>query len=580
MTQVPDHEPIDHGFYLPHHAVVKTSSLTTKVRVVFDGSAKTSSGIALNDSLMVGPTIQEDLFSIITRFRCLRYALTADIEQVYSLSTVTFGTACAPFLAIRTLHQLAEDERESFPIASAVLKRDFYVDDLLTGTHTFEEAINLRNDLISFLKRGSFNLGKWGSKDPELTQNFSAENSKTFMSLSPAESVKALGIHWDSANDNIFYTVNFPNSKEITTKRSILSQISKLFDPLGLLGPVVILAKIWIQQLWKIQFTWDTPVSQDIQDFWIKYKQQLQLLNKVKFSSFISSPDTAEIQLHGFCDASEKAYGACLNLRSTDRQGRHRSALISSKSRVASLKATSLPRLELYAANLLVKPYTATFKAFPFEIDKVSFWSDSTIVLNWINVPSHTLKTFVANRVAEIQAATRSQEWRHVPTLYNPADMISRGQGPQEFLANTLWSQGPHWLRHDSSTWPQRPFHQKEIPETKTPSTLSLLISIKENQEENEILRRFSNTNKLTVVLAYCLRFIRNLKIRDKTVRRIGNISTEEYKIAFQKVIKITQAEAFIKELHSLSQKLPVNSKSSLLNLNPFLEFGLLKSTP
>ncbi|XP_033229595.1 uncharacterized protein LOC117181137 [Belonocnema kinseyi] len=432
MTQVPDHEPIDHGFYLPHHAVVKTSSLTTKVRVVFDGSAKTSSGIA--------GRLQEDLFSIITRFRCFRYALTADIEQmyrqvrvsqkdsrfqkilwrdspqepikIYSLNTVTFGTACAPFLAIRTLHQLDEDERESFPIASAVLKRDFYVDDLLTGTQTFEETFNLRNDLISLLKRGGFNLRKWGSNDPELTQNFSTENSKTFMSLNPAESVKALGIHWDSSNDYMFYTVNFPNSKEIATKRSILSQISKLFDPLSLLGPVVVLAKILIQQLWKIQLTWDSPVPQDIQDFWIK--------------------------------------------------------------------------------------------------------------------------------VAEIQAATRSQDWRHVPTLDNPADMISRGQGPQEFLANMLWSQGPHWLSHDSSTWPQRPFHKKEIPETKTPSTLSLLISIKENQEENEILRRFSNSKKLTVVLAYCLRFIRNLKIKDKTVRRIGNISTEEYKIAFQKRAAMT----------------------------------------
>ncbi|XP_033231617.1 uncharacterized protein LOC117182625 [Belonocnema kinseyi] len=494
MTQVPDHEPIDHVFYLPHHAVVITSSLTRRVRVVFDGSAKTCSGFALNDSLMIGPTIQEDLFSIITRFRCVRYALTVDIEQMYSLNTVTFETACAPFLAIGTLHQLAEDERESFPIAFAVLKRDFYVDDLLTGTQTFEEAINLRNDLISLLKRGGFNLRKWGTNDPELTQHFSTENAKTFMSLNSTESIKALGIHWDAANDYIFYTVNFPNSKELFTKRSILLQISKLFDPLGLLSPVVVLEKIFIQLLWKIQLTWDSPVLEDIQDFWIKYKEQLQLLSKVKFSRFISTPDTAEIQLHGFCDASENAYRACLYLRSTDRQGRHRSVLISSKSRVAPLNANSLPRLELCAANLLVKLYTVTFKTFPF-----------------------LLKTFVANRVAEIQAASRSQDWRH----------------------------GPHWLSHDSSTWPQLPFHEKEIPETKTPST-------------------------------YCLRFIHNLKIKDKTDKRIGNISTEEYKIAFQKVIKITQAEAFPKELHLLSQKSPVNSKSSLRNLNPFLESGLL----
>ena len=604
LTLVSNCEPIDQGFYLPHHAVVKSSSLTTKVRVVFDGSAKTSSGISLNDTLLVGPTIQEDLFSIITRFRCFRYALTADIEQmyrqiqishrdslfqkilwrespqepvkIYKLNTVTFGTACAPFLAIRTLHQLAEDERESFPTASTILKRDFYVDDLLTGAQTFQDAINLRDDLINLLKRGGFNLRKWGSNHPELIKNFPSENSKAFMTLNPTEAVKALGLHWDAASDFIFYTVNSLDSKEPSTKRSILSQISKLFDPLGLLGPTVVLAKILIQQLWKLQLEWDTPVPPEIQDFWIKFKQQLQLLNDVKFNRFILIPDPSEIQLHGFCDASEKAYGACLYLRSTNKQGKHHSALVCSKSRVAPLKATTLPRLELCAANLLAKLFKATIKAFPFQINKTYFWSDSTIVLNWINTPSHTLKTFVANRVAEIQAEIRPQDWRHVPTLDNPADLISRGQSPQEFLKNNLWSQGPQWLRQNSDSWPQLSFHRHEIPETKAPSTLSLLISQESKPRENEILRKFSNLKKLTIVLANCLRFIYNSKTK-KEFRKTGRLSTDEYKNAFQKIIKTTQAEVFYKELHALSHKLPINSKSKLLNLNPFLESGLLK---
>ncbi|XP_033213767.1 uncharacterized protein LOC117170833 [Belonocnema kinseyi] len=141
MTPLKNEESSDRGFFLPHHAVIKTSSLTTKTRVVFDGSCKSSSGISLNDALMVGPTIQDDLFSTFTRFRTFLVALTADIEQMYrqiqltnelrlfhkilwretptdpikvnTLNTVTFGTASAPFLAIRTLHQLAEDEREN-----------------------------------------------------------------------------------------------------------------------------------------------------------------------------------------------------------------------------------------------------------------------------------------------------------------------------------------------------------------------------------------------------------------------------------------------------------------------------------
>ena len=147
---------LNHGYYLPHHAVVKTSSLTTKTRVVFDGSCKSSTGVSLNDTLMIGLTIQDDIFSTFTRFRTFIYALTADIEQMYrqiqlcedhrifqkifwretpdellktyTLNTVTFGTSAAPYLAIRTLQQLAEDEQENYPKAAAIVKRDFYVD--------------------------------------------------------------------------------------------------------------------------------------------------------------------------------------------------------------------------------------------------------------------------------------------------------------------------------------------------------------------------------------------------------------------------------------------------------------------
>ena len=147
MSLIPNHLVSNQGYFLPHHAVVKESSLTTKTRVVFDGSAKTSTGISLNETLMVGLTIQEDLFSIIARFRKFLYAMTPDIPsepiKIYSLNRVTFGTACVPFLAIRTLHKLADDEHEAHPIASAILKRDFYVDDL-TGAHTLQDVLDTK----------------------------------------------------------------------------------------------------------------------------------------------------------------------------------------------------------------------------------------------------------------------------------------------------------------------------------------------------------------------------------------------------------------------------------------------------
>ncbi|XP_043484706.1 uncharacterized protein LOC122512738 [Leptopilina heterotoma] len=184
------------GYFLPHHAVIKEDSITTKTRPVFDSSAKSSTGISLNDTLLVSPTLQDDLFAIVLRFRLFTYALTADIQQMYrqilvaenyrlfkkilwrfsleepiqihTVNTVTFETSCAPYLAIRTLRQLADDEENTFPLASKILKRDFNVDDLLTGSQTFQGALELRNDLIQLLEKGGFNLRKWASNHPDM----------------------------------------------------------------------------------------------------------------------------------------------------------------------------------------------------------------------------------------------------------------------------------------------------------------------------------------------------------------------------------------------------------------------------
>ena len=419
------------GFYLPHHAVIKEDSLTTKIRVVFDGSAKTSSGVSLNESLMVGPTIQSDLFTLLNRFRSHTYALTADIEKMYrqvlvhpddapyqkilfretpnetikelSLNTVTYGTSCASFLAIRSLHQLADDEGSKYPIAAAVLKEDFYVDDLLTGANTRREAILLRDDLIALLRKGCFPLRKWASNDPSLIPESSGGPVNTHMSLDPNSTVKTLGIQWKSRRDSIFYKVDMSSLSNVVTKRSILSQVAKLFDPLGLLGPVILNAKIIIQLLWKAGLHWDSSIPVDIHTMWLSFKKQLPLLGEINFNRLIIAPNVTEVQMHGFSDASEKAYGACTYLHSTDNQGKPHISLVSSKSRVAPVKPMTLPRLELSAALLLARLCTTVKQALKNKIKPTYLWSDLTIALHWINTEPHLLKTFVANRVSEIQ---------------------------------------------------------------------------------------------------------------------------------------------------------------------------------
>ena len=292
MSAARDSNRKHHGFFLPHHAVIKEDNLTTKIRVVFDGSAKSSSGISSNDALMVGPTIQDSLFTIYTRFRSFPFALSADIEKIYrqievtpedslyqrilwrenacepikiyNLKTVTYGTASAPYLSTRVLSQLAKDEGSSYPFAAQVLTREFYVDDLLTGAATFQEALDLRNDLVQLVGKGGLTLRKWASNDPRLTSDINDEFKTELLSLDSSNTIKTLGLCWNSKEDAILYAVKNLQNHDRLTKRVILSEVAKIFDPLGLLGPITLHRRILIQFLWKLQLTWDELLSEGI----------------------------------------------------------------------------------------------------------------------------------------------------------------------------------------------------------------------------------------------------------------------------------------------------------------------------
>ena len=155
---------------------------------------------------------------------------------------------------------------------------------------------------------------------------------------------------------------------------------------------------------------WDDPVPADLHEVWSKYKEQLPLLNNLRYHRCITSESSRKLQLHGFCDANEKAYGACIYLRSTNDQGNHQCKLICSKSRVAPVTTATLPKLELCAATLLVQLFNSTVSFLRMHFSRTAFWSDSTIALKWINSTPQTLVTFVANRVAEIQASTQPHD--------------------------------------------------------------------------------------------------------------------------------------------------------------------------
>ncbi|GJQ85299.1 hypothetical protein Trydic_g5197 [Trypoxylus dichotomus] len=311
MTKLESVDNTKPCYYLPHHGVFKESSLTTKLRVVFDASAPSSSGFSLNDIQLVGPTIQDDLFSILIRFRQHTYVVSADIAKmyrqvlidpkyrclqrilwrsdpskplhIYQLNTVTYGTASAPYLAVKCLKQLSIEHMDNFPRAANAIVHDFYVDDFLSGSDTIEEAQLLCNQVSQILQGGCFELRKWISNNPQILTvlNSSKVSSPQVMLFKQSEvKDKTLGIQWNWSTDNLTYSIPNYNKTRPFTKRNLLSDISKIFDPLGLLSPVVVNAKLLIQKIWQLNLSWDDVVPESIKDSWLNFTDELKSLRK------------------------------------------------------------------------------------------------------------------------------------------------------------------------------------------------------------------------------------------------------------------------------------------------------------
>ncbi|XP_073823116.1 uncharacterized protein [Musca autumnalis] len=279
-------------YYIPHHCVFKPNSTSTKLRVVFDASCPTSSQTSLNDILMVGPTIQDELYLLLLRFRLYRFAITADIVKMYrqvlvdqhdrkyqyilwryseqepirtyQLNTVTYGTSAAPFLAVRSLHYLADEYTENFELGARAIKTSFYVDDFLCGAESREDLAELKYQVTEILKNGCLELDKWHSNH----ENFRHDKTIKDLNLDDSSITNALGISWDQQKDEFLFSFSSKfKIGNIVSKRSILSLSSSLFDPLGLVAPLMIKAKIILQELWILKIGWDesVPVS-EIQD--------------------------------------------------------------------------------------------------------------------------------------------------------------------------------------------------------------------------------------------------------------------------------------------------------------------------
>ena len=601
-------------FYHPHHAVIKESSSTTKVRVVFDASAKTPSGSSLNSNLLVGPVIQDDLFSILLRVRKHQIMFSADVEKMYRqvlvhpedqdyqrilwrrtpggpieeyrLKTVTFGVASAPFQAIRTLHQIADDNHKEFPLAASVIKSDFYVDDLISGANSVEEALNLQQQLITILARGGFPLRKWSSSHQAVLEALPEDmrEMQLPLDLDSTKTYKALGVQWHPTTDCFIFKLIPPDVDQKITKRIILSDLSKVFDPLGLLSPITVRAKIIFQALWNRQVDWDDEVPIESKNAWTAYVSDLSAIPSIKIIRCACIPNAITLQLHGFSDASELAYGAAVYLKSTNSDGDSLVSLLAAKTRVAPRRTKSLPRLELEAAVLLARLMKTTKTALQTEFQALHAYTDSSIVLTWVtNLPEKWL-TYVGNRVALIQETLPSTVWHHVPGAENPADVASRGISSEDLAAHPLWWTGPAWIKE--GCFP--PFPGELNLDSRELMERPLFSGVISNPAD--LFDRFSSYFCLIRTVALCERYVLNVKEKVKFTKlnpdrktefkrilKVGPLTTKELKAAETTCLKIVQIQHFSLILAELA-KPEAQLKGDLAKLNPWIDQdGLLR---
>jgi len=237
------------------------------------------------------------------------------------------------------------------------------------------------------------------------------------------------------------------------TKRTVLSLTAKLFDPLGWLSPTTVLAKIFIQSTWLLGVDWDTPLPDTEVRQWWRFQAELYRLEQINIPRWLGGGTTdCRIEIHGFADASVRAYSAVIYLK-TEEGGTRDVRLFAARTKVAPLKQISLPRLELSAATLLVRLVAHSLPRIGATEAPLHLWSDFTVTLGWIRGHPSSWVTFVANRVSEIQTTLPKTQWHHIPERENPADCASRGLYPGELVEHPLWWQEPPWLLTENGHW-------------------------------------------------------------------------------------------------------------------------------
>ncbi|XP_008179923.1 uncharacterized protein LOC103308408 [Acyrthosiphon pisum] len=563
------------SYFIPHHAVHKMEGDNMKLRVVFDASARPSSNTSLNDALIVGPKLQQDIVDILLRFRIHAVVFTADISsphdkvQEFELNTVTYGVGTAPYLALRVLKEIAVVYGQQYPLVQTALMYQTYMDDICTGADSIQEAQALKDNLISILSQFGLELKKWASNSPQLLENIPSEDRAVGslpFNIESSPQVQILGMKWNPDVDTFNYNVS--SVKFVSSKRSMLSVIARIYDPLGFLSPVIFHAKHQLQCVWRSGVSWDDRLPLELEHSWMSFVNELHYLSTIQVPRFVGTSEGSQYELCGFSDASIKGYAAVVYLRVSDRHRRVSMFLLGSKTKLAPTKAMSIPRLKLCGAGLLARWLSRIQITLSTQItiQNVFAWSDSSIVLSWLKTPHVSYKIFVSNRIHKINELLPSCSWFYVSTDMNPADCASRGLRPGELAQHDLYWRGPTFLNQFGESWSSE---VNLIPSDQLPEVTGPVSCVVETTGEPiEWFSRFSSLNRMLRII---IRLQRLIKLCRKVPVDTSLLSYQEYNDALTAVIKCSQG-VFLKSLFlELSSGKAVSSRP-LARLSPFID--------
>ena len=551
-----DQPSVGREFYIPHKAVIRPDAESTKLRVVYDASAKAHDGApSLNECLHPGPNLQNKLWDVLVRGRFHPVALAGDLQKAFlqvriqendrdalrfhwrkdpksDLETLRFtralfGLVSSPFLlgGVIDAHLSNWEEQESEVVAK--LREELYVDDLISGSATVAKAKEIKEKATSIFEDACFKLHKWHSNERELetTQIEDGDSTSTFakqqLGTPEGGDSSLLGLAWNKRQDTV--SVTMPTDKTASTKRGILAKLAKIYDPLGLASPLTLTGKLIYRAACDTKNAWDAPLPDALGRLWYKWDGELPARVETPRSLAVHQEPIEAIQLHAFGDASGNGVAACVYAVVEQASGTNQ-GLVAARSRLPK-RGLTIPRLELVAAHMAVNLASNVKEALVgFPVASVQCWSDSSVVLHWIT-GNGEYKQFVANRVNKINEH-QGVVWRHVPSASNPADLASRGGHVDNA---ELWWNGPEWLSN-TELWPE---DLVTGPTTESNAEAKVVkqvfaVAVNEQNEIDKVLHKFP-LQKAIRVCSWIRRFAHNSLAGSRGTERIeGLLTTDE----------------------------------------------------